>query len=325
MNLSEAKTTFIEEVERPFTPDDIVALGGDAMAAGMQVSHELRVKIAARLAHAAFRAPDRVAETWDALTLGWEGKPVDAAPVPTLNRPPEPASDELWDEFWAIAQDAVDGKLDALLITQRTAALGAHVDPSCLPRSAEAALTYPGIAGLEEADLPDRVKLEDLAACPKGSVGREFHDLIVDNKFDLEVLDRDAIGLSYLPKPLAYLNTRILQAHDLWHIVAGYETTALHEVALSAFQMAQFGHVYSAQFLAVTAGVSSLGEGAGWPVLMTSCTTAWRHGRETPPMMLIDWEAEWTKSPEALRKTYGIEAYDRPFVADLIEQMRAAA
>ena len=324
MNLSSAKAAFIEEVERPFTPEDVVSLGADAKAAGAEVPHDLRVRIAARLAHAAFLAPDRIGETWDAITLGWEGTAVDAAPVPTFDRKPEPAGNGLWGAFWDIAQDSVDGKLDALLITQRTAALGAYVSPSCLPRSAEAALTYPGIAGLENSALPDRVTLEDLAACPADSLGREFHDLIVDNKFDLEVLDRDVIGLSQLPAPLAYLNTRILQAHDLWHIVAGYETTALHEVALSAFQMAQFGHVYSAQFLAVTAGISAIGPGPGWPILMTSCTTAWRHGRETPPMMLIDWESEWANSAEMLRKKYNIKAYDRPYVADLVERLRAA-
>jgi len=324
MNISETKTAFLNEVERPFTSDDVAKLAADSKAAGADVSQELRIKIAARLAHVAFLAPDRVAETWDALTLGWEGRPVEAPVVPTFDRKPEPASEKMWSAFWDIAQDAVDGKLDALLITQRTAALGAYVNPTFLPRSAEAALTYPGIAGLENAELPDLVKMEDLAACPPGSLGREFHDLIIDNKFDLEVLDRDAIGLSQLPAPLAYLNTRILQAHDLWHIVAGYETTGLHEVALSAFQMAQFGHVYSAQFLAVTAGISSLGLGAGWTVLMTSCATAWRHGRETPPMMLIDWESEWTKSADVLRETYGVKSYERPYVADLMEQMRAA-
>ncbi len=52
------------------------------------------------------------------------------------------------------------------------------------------------------------------------------------------MLDRDAPSLRDLPAPLNYLNARILQVHDLWHLVGGYQTTGLHEIAISAFHLA---------------------------------------------------------------------------------------
>jgi ubiquinone biosynthesis protein Coq4 len=156
-----------------------------------------------------------------------------------------------------------------------------------------------------------------------GSLGRQFHDLLVANNFDLEVLDRTALGLAELPKPLDWLNTRILQAHDLWHIIAGYDTTALHEIAISAFQLAQFGHPYSAQFLSVTVGVSAITPVQGFGVLMDVICSAWRHGRETPPLMAIPWEGVWTDGPETIRDRFAVRPYVSPYPANLIEMMQA--
>ena len=182
---------------------------------------------------------------------------------------------------------------------------------------------YEGVTEAAAGPMPELIHLSTLAACPPGSLGREFHDLIVDNKFDLEVLDRSEIAVEALPQPLAYLNTRMLQAHDLWHITAGYETTALHEIAISAFQMAQFGHNYSAQFLSLTGVIGALSPARGYRYLMDTIATAWAHGRETPAMILVPWEQVWDQPVDTIRRTYGIEPYDRAHPADLIERSRA--
>src|SRR5262245_12356083 len=155
-------------------------------------------------------------------------------------------SPDLWAPFWAFLDD--ESKMDAGTFTMRTAGLGQFVDAGFAQRAGEASLAYPGVAAAVAQGWPPKFQLSDLAACPSNSLGGEFHRLIVDKKFDLEVLDRDALGLSKLRPPLDYLNARALQCHDLWHIVGGYHTTALHEVAISAFQLSQFGHNYSAQF-----------------------------------------------------------------------------
>lgn len=321
MTLEEARGLFEDEVCHSFSTTGIHDLIAETKGADA-IAIRARLRVAAKLAHAAFLAPEQVAESWDALTHAWQGEPVGAAPIHAGHQESVSPEAGLWEAFFKVVENSRAGNLDALQITQRAAALGGRVGASFLARAVEAAKAYPGVAAIEARDPPARIQLATLAACPPGSLGHIFHDLIVDNEFDLEVLDRDAMGLAKLPAPLGYLNTRILQSHDLWHIVAGYETTALEEVALSAFQMAQFGHNYSSQFLAVTAAISALGTPAGWVVLMASVTSAWRHGRETPPLMLIDWESRWTETTEALRRSFGIRPYDRPFPADLIEQAR---
>jgi ubiquinone biosynthesis protein Coq4 len=300
-------------------------LAAELAAAKGKSDPAARAAMAGLLARTAFLEPDRTGEIYDALALGWRGKPVKAAPLGTLALPPGDVPPDLFGAWWSVAEDLAAGKLDALVVTQRTATLGGRMPAAFEARLAAMSYLWPGVPEIADRPLPEHVRLEDLAACPPGSLGRAFHDLIVDNKFDLEVLDRESIGLSRLSKPLDYLNTRILQAHDLWHITAGYETTSLHELAISAFQLAQFGHSYSAQFLSVSAAVGALAPAFAYPILMDTMTSAWVHGRETPPVITIEWESLWHLTPDEIRAAHGIRPYRRPWRADFVENRRPLA
>lgn len=148
---------------------------------------------------------------------------------------------------------------------------------------------------------------------------------MVDDGFDLEVLDRDELGLADLPPPLDYLNVRILQCHDVWHTVAGYETTGLHEVAISGFQMGQFGHQYSATFLALvltTLAWTQPIEATGFT--LDTILSGYRHGRETPPLLGVEWESIWHLPISEVRAAVGVTPYDSPYPAGLLEELRSA-
>jgi ubiquinone biosynthesis protein Coq4 len=320
MKRAEIENIFRGAVDQPINLDRVRDLTRRLKKSGRKASSHDRIELAAGLAHAAFLAPDRVAEIYDILAKTWLERDLSAKDIETLNAASEHAPAGLWESFWSVVEDAADGKLDALAITERTAALGGEMTEAFVNRVAQMSHKYPGVSEASRGDLPAKIDLETLAGQPVGSIGAAFHHLIVSNAFDLEVLDRSKIGLAALPAPLDYLNTRILQAHDLWHITAGYETTALHEIALSAFQMAQFGHNYSAQFLAIVFAVGAISPASGYKVLMDTVTTSWAHGRETYPMMLIPWEDVWHKSADEIRAQYGIRPYDRPYRADLIER-----
>lgn len=278
--------------------------------------------LAALWLHAAACAPERTAEIYDASAAGWLGRPVAAEAIPAGDAQPAPIPEHFWPAFWALV-DAEPGTLDAGGVTARTAALGGLLSPELKVRAPAAALAFPGCAEAAAQGFPERFTLEALARCPKGSLGGDFHSLIVDNGFDLEVLDRDALGLADLPAPLGYLNARILQCHDLWHLVGGYRTTGLHEVAISAFQLGQFGHHYSAMFLAMVLAKSAL-HGLGAPMMMDVIASAWTHGRESPPLLGVDWPSVWDLPVEQVRERLGIAAYASPWPADLFEQLAAA-
>lgn len=321
--MTDLKTSFFAALGDPLTPQQLQAAAARCAAPGKADRTADRMAIAATLAHSAFLAPDSIVELYDALAAGWTGNAVDAAPISSLQLDPEPVPDGLWEAYWEIVEDGRAGNLDALSITSRTAALGRFMTPQTIERIARSASRFEGVDEAAAGPMPELIRLETLAACPAGSLGREFHDLIVDNKFDLEVLDRDEIGLANLPQPLAYLNTRMLQAHDLWHITGNYETTSLHEIAISAFQMAQFGHNYSAQFLSITTVIAADQPNAGYRVLLDTITSAWLHGRQSPALILIPWEDIWHLPVETIRETYGLQPYKSPYPPALIERSQA--
>jgi hypothetical protein len=153
--------------------------------------------LGALLARAGFVEPALIRDTYDAAASGWFG---DSSPSVSLRGGTGVASSDLWAPFWAFIDD--EQKMDAGGFTMRTAQLGSLVDAGFAERAGLASLDYQGVPDAVKQGWPERFQLSELAACPPGSLGAEFHAQIVDNKFDLEVLDRDALGLRQLRPPL---------------------------------------------------------------------------------------------------------------------------
>lgn len=275
--------------------------------------------LAAALLRAGFAAPDLIEPVYDRLAAGFGLAPApDASEAPHLAEIPR----EQWRRIWhAIEWGPTAG---AKGITEAvTVALGAAA-PGMGEAYERAARRFPGVAENAANYVPLPYNIETLSDCAPDTLGAAFYRLIVDNGFDVEVLDREALALADLPPALRFTNTRILQTHDLFHLVAGYETTALHEIGISAFQLAQFGHAYSAAFLGVVAAITARTAGAGGIVFFDTVARAWAHGRETPAMIALPWETMWHEPIAAIRHRCGIQPFVSPFPADVIEQARAA-
>ena len=281
--------------------------------------------LAALWLHGAVAAPESIAGVYDFAAEGYLGEPVGAKPVPAdATQLPEPIPPAFWAGLWELLDEPRSG-LEAINLTTKTAALASLISPRMQARVGKAALVYPGVPAAVAQGYPARFTLETLARCPPGSLGGQFHALIVDNGFDLEVLDREVLGLDKLPPPLDYLNARILQCHDLWHITGGYQTTALHEVAISAFQLAQFGHHYSSMFLGMVLTRIAFERPEGGAIMLPIILSAWAHGRRTPPLLGVNWEAVWDRPLDQVRQQLGVTPYVSPFPADLFEQLSVAA
>lgn len=298
------------------------ALGARLKASQHQAS-DMKA-LAALMIHGALAAPESVPHVYDAVAAGYLGAAVGVPAIATDTKAsPDLIPRAFWRDLWRLLDEPGIG-LDALNITGKTAALAGHVSPQVLMRIGKAAKAYPGATAAIGQGYPKPFTLAELAACPPDSLARTFHALIVDNGFDLEVLDRKALGLDKLPAPLDYLNARILQCHDLWHIVAGYRTTALHEVAISAFQLAQFGHHYSSMFLGMALTRLAFERPEGGAIVLPTVLSAWTHGRRTPPLLPVRWEAVWDQPVDTVRARLGVTPYESPFPADLFEQLAAA-
>ena len=195
---------------------------------------------------AGYSCPGATIAVYDNIASAWLG--TGPAPEVPTGLAEAPLEDSFWEAYWKVVEGPPEG-YDALTVTVAVAALGSAVHPDYELIAESNAHNHPGAAIAVTSEIPGFTDIESMASCPKDSLGLLLHKMLVENGYDPEVLDREAIELSAKPHALHYLNARILQMHDVWHLVAGYTTHSSNEIAISAFQLAQFGHNYSGMFL----------------------------------------------------------------------------
>ncbi|MEM8748309.1 MAG: Coq4 family protein, partial [Actinomycetota bacterium] len=92
------------------------------------------------------------------------------------------------------------------------------------------------------------MSLDDLAGLQEGSLGRTFHDWIVDNGLveqiatDYRKFHEHLVASGHLddmPESMQHAILRGFQNHDFHHVVTGYDSSGLGEIAVQAFCLAQ--------------------------------------------------------------------------------------
>ncbi len=236
-----------------------------------------------------------------------EARPLACAPMPTKTLSEADLSGGIPSLLWDLI--STPGKaLDPYQITTAVAGLGAGFDTRLVEAIESTLLSFEGMAEITSTPIPRTVELERLKDTPEGSLGQAFYRLITDNNFDVEVLDPTSLFGPAEPgmSPGEWMNRRILQLHDVIHLIAGYEQTGEDEVAISGFQLAQIGQNYSACFIAVTSLISILYFPAGFASLIQLSLDGWFHGRTTKPLILMDWESLWGEQISTIRQMHKI-------------------
>lgn len=290
-------------------------LGGDDM------SGNLGLNAGALMAHAALAEPERTLQIFDALAEAWLDES-DPAKRPDLLRArlpfitddaaePTPVPRFIWDRFWPIVQNAPEA-IDALGFTGNVAAINVEEDLTIRERCERALLMHEDVKKL--LNQPEvRMTMKDLEGWPDGSLGERLHTMLTENNFDIEVLDADAVVLDGDFPAINRTNRRILQLHDVWHLFAGFDFTPGGEVAISGFQLAQFGQSYSARFLAVVTTLISIHAAPLADIIIALISEGWRHGRQTPPLLSYPWHEKLGQSIEDLRSELGASEFKSQF------------
>ncbi|MCC6620877.1 MAG: hypothetical protein IT385_06460 [Deltaproteobacteria bacterium] len=105
-----------------------------------------------------------------------------------------------------------------------------------------------------------------------------------------------------IPPALAYLGQRMRQSHDIWHVLAGYDTTVDDELALLAFSYGQSGMPGPA-VLAVLGGLRWLPRHPG---VFRKILDGYRRGKAARSLITARWEAMWHEPLAAVRERFGI-------------------
>jgi ubiquinone biosynthesis protein COQ4 len=97
------------------------------------------------------------------------------------------------------------------------------------------------MARFQERYIPRFPTMQELEACPEGSLGKEIWTHLKKNNISLDFAGLDT-SMFYQAEmtPIAYLGIRGIRLHDIIHVVLGLGTTPLEEYAHVAYTSAQY-------------------------------------------------------------------------------------
>ncbi len=142
--------------------------------------------------------------------------------------------------------------------------------------------------------LPDPgAKLQDhaaLAQCPPGSLGRIYLDFMVGHGLNVDfIMEATALFCRMRAENAqrTWYRRHISVAHDLRHVVSGYDATPRGEVCNLCFAFGQNGH-HGVAMLALFACTLAIARGdLGF---LSACLEAFRRGRAATPIDFLPWE-----------------------------------
>jgi len=151
------------------------------------------------------------------------------------------------------------------------------------------------------------VRLSDraaLAAMPEGTLGRAYFELTERAKISAQGIVDASMATGEAEEEtdpdLQWVGERMRDSHDLWHVVTGYQTDVIGELALLAFTLAQAPHLG----IGLIVGFGYLQRFA--PV-NEHIRKGYRRGRRAAWFPAVEWEALLDQPLEVVRARLGID------------------
>lgn len=113
-------------------------------------------------------------------------------------------------------------------------------------------------------------------------------------------------GLS-IDSDASYVEARLSQTHDIWHIVTGFDTTIADEIGLQAFHLPQFPYPLAVTLLSSSLMSTLLFSPEDLPTLLEAIRQGWEMGRSAKPLFAQKWEEAWEKPLAQWRTELGIQ------------------
>jgi ubiquinone biosynthesis protein COQ4 len=152
--------------------------------------------------------------------------------------------------------------------------------------------------------------MDTLRALPTGTLGRAFATHIDDNGLDVHKLRESAFIEAHARdgEDQGYLAERGFQLHDLFHVLTGYDTSALCEVGVVSFTAAQTMSPYPTFIMTTRPLQMALYEPELLPFVMDTVVEGWTRGRTADMLIAVRWEDHWDEPLHDLRVRHGLAA-----------------
>ena len=265
----------------------------------------------------AFSCPDAIDTVYDIIAGTWLADDIEQSDMATdsAEAPLDPA---FWNAYWTIVEQSRRGVVPSDF-QNHVMDLALTSNPELLAIADQNVRNHPRLRSeLIRAPSPG-LQPDVLRSCPDGSLGHTLYHMIVGHGYNQDVVNSRLQQMSFLPESLRRVNSRLVQMHRPWNMIAGYDTGDSHQIAYGGFQLAQFGLHHAAMVLASFATISCFQAPAGFYILLYLVSEGWRHGQATATFMDIDWESEWAYPIDTIRKRHDITPFRSVFSKNLFE------
>lgn len=156
----------------------------------------------------------------------------------------------------------------------------------------------PGCAALIDARwVPEAHDLQQLSSLPEGSLGQAYAAAVTRLGYDPNL----HAGMEASSEAL-YVELRLSQTHDLWHLLTGFDSSLAGEIGLQAFHLGQFPYPLAALLIAEALISTTLTDPGQLPALVEAVHTGLAMGRQARPLFAQRWEEGWAKPLEQWRR-----------------------
>jgi ubiquinone biosynthesis protein Coq4 len=169
--------------------------------------------------------------------------------------------------------------------------------------------------------IADPVDLDAAGRLPEGTLGRRYHDWIVENGLQATIaMDYRGLHdmlvragmLDGMPEVMQQAVLRGFQVHDFQHVLTGYDPSGLGEIALQSFCLAQIRFPYFSMWMSVITSRMTFVDPTIITAIMDGVTDGWTHGRSTRCLAFEPWESMLDEPLADLRDRYGVDTTARP-------------
>jgi ubiquinone biosynthesis protein COQ4 len=138
--------------------------------------------------------------------------------------------------------------------------------------------------------IPPAHDLEQLLTYPHNSLGYIYAATMKKSGFDPNL----HTGMT-AQSDAQYVELRLSQTHDIWHIVTGFGTSGIDEIGLQAFHLPQFPYPLATMLVANSLMSSTLFAPEALPRLLESIAKGGQMGKVAKPLFAQKWEEGWEK------------------------------
>lgn len=149
--------------------------------------------------------------------------------------------------------------------------------------------------------IPPAYDLRQLLNYAPESLGYQFAASIQEQGFDPNLhagMTAETDG--------KYVEVRLSQTHDIWHVVTGFDTSEIGEIALQAFHLPQFPYPFAAMLVANSLVTITLHMPEQLPSWIEAIAEGLAMGKKAKPLFAQKWEEGWHKSVSQWRTELGI-------------------